>query len=64
MSVVDLGLMIRLFFFNGWSRNKIIGFVSQARNMNEGTRAMSAQMRASHEADGNPPPTPSEPFSP
>ena len=31
MSTLDLGVMIRLFFFNGWSRNKIIGFISQAQ---------------------------------
>lgn len=55
ISTLDLGVMIRLFFFNGWSRNKIIGFVSQAQNMREGTRAMPAQVRASHEAGANPP---------
>jgi hypothetical protein len=55
ISAFDLGVMIRLFFFNGWSRNKIIGVINQARHMKEGTRAMPAQVRASHEADVNPP---------
>ena len=55
MSTLDLGVMIRLFFFNGWSRNKIIGFISQSQNMREGARAMPAQVRASHEAGANPP---------
>ena len=32
MSTFDLGVMIRLFFFNDWSKNKIIGFVSQVRS--------------------------------
>ena len=57
MSTFDLGVMIRLFFFNGWSRNKIIGFVGRAQNMNEGTRAMPPEVRASHEATINPPST-------
>jgi hypothetical protein len=56
MSTFDLCVMIRLFFFNGWSRNKIIGFVSKARSMNEGTRSMPAEVRASHEAEAAPPP--------
>ncbi len=51
MSAFDLGVMIRLFFFNGWSRNKVIWVISQARHMKEGTRAMPAQVRASHEAE-------------
>jgi hypothetical protein len=55
MSAIDLGVMIRLFFFNGWSRNKIIGIINQARDMSERTRAMPAQVRASHEAEVNPP---------
>ena len=55
MSTIDLGVMIRLFFFNGWSRSKIIEFVGKARNMREGARAMPAQVRASHEAGADPP---------
>ena len=55
MSAIDLGVMIRLFFFNGWFRNKILGVVINARNMREGTRAMPPEMRASHEANDNPP---------
>ncbi len=55
MSAFDLGVMIRLFFFNGWSRNKVIWVISQARHMKEGTRAMPAQVRASHEAEADQP---------
>ena len=55
MSAFDLGVMIRLFFFNGWFRNKILGVIFNALNMKEGTRAMPPEMRASHEANVNPP---------
>jgi hypothetical protein len=40
MSAFDLGLLIRLFFFNGWFRNRTIGLVGKARNMEEGLRTV------------------------
>jgi hypothetical protein len=40
MSGFDLAVLIRLFFFNGWFRNKTISLVSQAKGLEEGRRAM------------------------
>lgn len=35
MSSFDLAVMIRLFFFNGWFRNKAIGIVGKAKGLQE-----------------------------
>ena len=40
MSTFDLIVMIRLFFFNGWFRNKAIGLVIKAQQLEEGKRAI------------------------
>ena len=40
MSALDLGLLIRLFFFNGWFRNKSLMLVMKAQQMSEGQRAI------------------------
>jgi hypothetical protein len=40
MSAFDLIVMIRLFFFNGWFRNKAISLVIRAQQLEEGKRAM------------------------
>jgi hypothetical protein len=40
MSVFDLTVMIWLFFFNGWFRNKTIGIVIKAQQQEEGKRAI------------------------
>jgi hypothetical protein len=40
LSMLDAIVLVRLFFFNGWFRNKTIGFVGRARSLQEGLRAM------------------------
>ena len=39
MSTINLVVLIRLFFFNGWFRNKAIGFVAKAQGLEEGARS-------------------------
>lgn len=38
LGLLDLTLLIYLFFFNGWFRNKTLGWVSKARTLNEPVR--------------------------
>lgn len=40
MSGFDLVVMIRLFYFNGWFRNKTLGLIGIAQTLEEGKRAM------------------------
>jgi hypothetical protein len=40
MSGFDLVVMIRLFYFNGWFRNKTLGVIGIAQTLEEGKRAM------------------------
>lgn len=41
MSLFDLAVMIRLFFFNGWFRNFAIGIVGKSKGLQEGGKAKS-----------------------
>jgi len=36
ISVVNLGLLLYMCFFNGWFRNKIVGIISKSKEMKEG----------------------------
>ncbi len=40
MGAFDLVVMIRLFFFNGWFRNEVIGLIGRAQRMEEGQRGV------------------------